>query len=145
MQIVRFIYHNSAVPHYLEGLPGIDRFGADRTILLAYNTWFSHRPGQAPGTINKRCSDLYRSGLGKFIKAQFFRQTDGTDSGRRADEPAGRAVQLTAAGPDAVIMNRGPKIFKPTGKTARLNDIGRANSHALAAFNTAQQKLFFRK
>ncbi len=126
----------------IELLTGENRLGAYRTVFLAHDARYVHGPWQAASPVYKSGAYFNRATGCKLILSQALIQADGPDGSRRAHIPAGDAFVLTTAGTDTEIENRCPQALKPAHQTRRMNDIGRTDSHALAAFDATGKKFF---
>ena len=91
--------------------------------------------GQAAAPVHKCGSDPDGASLNERARTHSFIQLKGTDGRGRADMPAGNAIVLTAAGSQTEVECRGPQAFHTCLKYSRLDDMGRADPHTLAAFN----------
>ena len=118
------------------------RFGAYRTVFLAHDARYVHGPRQAAPAVYKGRADFNRATGCKLILSQTFIQADGSDGGRWAHISAGDAFVLATAGTDTEIESRCPQALKPAHQTCRMNDIGRTDSHTLAALDATRKKFF---
>ena len=142
---LKFNIHGIGPCHYqfgtgvnrIKSLPGSDCLGADRAILLADNAGPVHGPRQTAAPVHESGSDFDRPQIGEAVSAQSFVQTDGPDGRRRTQMATGNTIKLTAAGTDAEIKGWGPQPFNSALQAGRMNDVGRANAHALAALDAA--------
>jgi hypothetical protein len=128
-------------PHSAEILSGEDRFWAHRAIFLADNTRPVHGPGQTAASVYKRCSQSDWPSLDKLTFSEFLFQSYRTDCSGGADVGTGDTIKLAATGADAKIENGAPQSFQSTFQAGGMNYVGWANSHALAAFKTASEKI----
>ena len=129
----------------IELFPGKDCLRADGTIFLTDDAGPVHGPGQAASAVDKGGSDFYRALFNIPAESLAFIETDGPDGGGRAKIAAGDTIMLAPAGADSKIEHRCPQAFQAGGQTGRVDYIGRADAHALAASYAAGQKLLFRQ
>ena len=129
-----FDNQRSLDPHGIEQLPGKDCFWADGTIFLTDDARPVHGPGQAAAAIDKSSADFYRALLIIPADSLAFLEADGTNCRGRTKIAAGDTIVLAAAGADSKIEYRRPQTFQTGSQSCRMDDIGRADAHALAAF-----------
>ena len=134
----------TAHPHGAEDLAREDGLGADRAVFLADDAGLVHRPGQAPAAVHEGHADAQRAAVGETTAAQALIQAEGSDGRRGAEMTAGDAGVLAAAGTDPEIQFGGPQPFDPGLQARWVDDICRADAHALAAFDAARQEGFLR-
>ena len=118
--------------------PCKDRFRADRAIFLADDTGSVHGPWQAAAAVDKGGADFYGALFHMLAEPLAFLEADGPDRRCRAEVAAGDTVVLTPAGADSKIEHRCPQALQTGCQPGRVNDIGRADAHALAAFYAAR-------
>lgn len=121
----------------IELLPGRDCFRADRAIFLTDDTRPVHGPGQAAAAVDKGSADCYRALFNILADSLAFLETDGTNCSSRTKMAAGDAVVLTPAAADSKIEHGCPQAFQAGCQSGRVDHIGRADAHALAAFYAA--------
>ena len=120
--------------HGIEQLPGKDCLWADGTIFLTDDARPVHGPGQAAAAVDKSSADFYRALLIIPADSLAFLEADGTNCRGRTKIAAGDAIVLAAAGADSKIEYRRPQAFQAGCQPCRMDHIGRADAHALAAF-----------
>ena len=141
-QCIGFFHRQDSAPDRAEVFPREDGLGAGGTILLADDAWPIHCPGQAPAAIDEGRSQYNGTGRGIFVPPEFFIQAYGADCRRWADLSAGDAIELATACTDAEVQDWRPKAFQTPFHARGLNDICRADAHALAAPEATSQKVF---
>src|ERR1035437_4565154 len=112
-------------------------------VFLADDAWPLHGPGQAAATIDVGEADAHRALRGVVAGPELFLERERPDSGRRARLAAGDAVELAAAGANAVVEDRRPDGLPAVRETRGLEHVGRADAHAFAALEAAREKLLF--
>lgn len=122
----------------IKQLPGKDGFRADRAIFLTDNTRPVHGPGQAAAAVDKGSADCYGALFSMPADPLAFLEADGPNRSRGAEMAAGDTVVLTPAGADSEIEHRCPQAFQAGCQPGRVNHIGRADAHTLAAFYAAR-------
>ena len=122
----------------IEQLPGKDGLGADRAIFLTDDTRPVHGPGQAAAAVDKCGADFYGALFNMPAEPLAFLETDGSNRRGRAKMAAGDTVVLAPAGADSKIEHRCPQAFQAGCQSGRVDHVGRADAHALAAFYTAR-------
>lgn len=142
MVVGRFDNERCSHMNRIELFTGENRLGAYRTVFLAHDARYVHGPWQAAPPVYKGGAYFNRATGCKLILSQALTQADGPDGSRRAHISAGDAFVLATAGTDTEIENRCPQALKPAHQTRRMNDIGRTDSHALAAFDATGKKFF---
>ena len=125
-------------PNGIEKLAREDRFGADRAIFLTDDTGPVHGPGQAAAAIDKGGADFYGSLIGILVDSLPLCEADGSNRSGGAKISAGNAIVLTPAGADSKIEQGCPQAFQAGCQPGRVDHVGRADAHALAAFYTAR-------
>ena len=133
-----FDYQRMLGVYGIEQLPGKNGFRADRTIFLADDTRPVHGPGQASAAVDKGSADFYGALFNKPVEPLAFLEADGSNRSCRTKMAAGDTVMLTPAGADSEIEHRCPQAFQAGCQPGRVDHIGRADAHALAAFYTAR-------
>ena len=123
--------------HGIVQLAGKNCLGADRAIFLADDARPVHGPGQAAAAVDKGCPNYYRALLNILAQPLAFFETDGPNGSCRAKIATGDAIVLAPAGADTKIEHRCPQAFQAGRKPGRVDYIGRADAHTLAAFYTA--------
>ena len=122
----------------IEQLPGKDGFRTDRAIFLTDDTRPVHGPGQATAAVDKGSADFYGALFNMPTESMAFLYADGSNCRCRAKMAAGDTVVLTPAGADSKIEHRCPQALQTGCHPGRVDDIGRADAHALAAFYAAR-------
>ncbi len=136
--IGRFNDQRTLDAYGIEQLPGKDGLRADRAIFLTDDTRPVHGPGQAAAAVDKGGADFYGALFNMPAESLAFLEADGPYRRGRAKMAAGDAVVLASAGADSKIEHRCPQAFQAGCQPGRVDDIGRADAHALAAFYTAR-------
>ena len=122
----------------IEQLARKDRLGTDRAIFLAHDARPVHGPGQAATAVDKCRTDFYGSLISMAPDPLAFFEAEGSDRSGGAKMAAGDTVVLTSAGADSKIEHRCPQAFQAGCQSGRVDHIGRADAHALAAFYAAR-------
>ena len=133
-----FDYQRMLGAYGIKQLPGKDGFRADRAIFLTDNTRPVHGPGQAAAAVDKGSADCYGALFSMPADPLAFLEADGPNCSCRAKMAAGDTVVLTPAAADSEIEHRCPQAFQAGCQPGRVDHIGRADAHTLAAFYTAR-------
>lgn len=138
-------HQQHSTPQCVELLPREDGLGAGWAVLLANDARPVHGPGEAAAPIDESGSHPNRAGRRVGFPPELFIQADGTDGCRRTDPPAGYAIELTTARADAEVQDWRPETLRTGFHPCWMNDIRRADAHALTTPEASSEKAFLRQ